>query len=66
MLLITNCFTITIKGVISDLIGVLYLFCFHCTYDDRVGRRNSGVRSGIERLTVETVDTLYKTSVIRN
>ena len=66
MLLITNCFTITIKGVISDLIGVLYLFCFHCTYDDRVDSRNSGVRSGIERLTVETVDTLYKTSVVRN
>ena len=41
VLLITNCFTITIKGVISDLIGVLYLFCFHCTYDDRVDRRNN-------------------------
>ena len=39
VLLITNCFTITIKGVISDLIGVLYLFCFHCTYDDQVDRQ---------------------------
>ena len=66
MLLITNCFTVTIKDVISDLIGILYLFCFHCTYDDRVDRRNSGVRSVIERITVETEDTLYKTSMIRN
>ena len=31
-----------------------------------VDRRNSGVRTGIEWLTVERVDTLYKTSVIRN
>ena len=60
MLLITNSFTVAIKGVISDLIGVLYLFCFHCTYDDRVDRRNSGVRSGIKPLTVKTEDTLYK------
>ena len=44
VLLITNCFTITIKGVISDLIGVLY-FCFHCTYDDRVDRRNNTIFS---------------------
>ena len=42
--------------MISGLIGVLYLV-FHCTYDDQVDRRNSGVRSGIERLTVETEDT---------
>ena len=55
-----------LKLVIIDLIGVLYLFCFHCIYDDRVDRRNSGVRTGIKRLTVETVDALYKTSVIRN
>ena len=48
--------------MISDLIGVLYLFCFHCTYDDQVGRRNSGVRTGIQRLTVERVDTLYTVS----
>ena len=40
VLLITNCLTVKIKGVISDLIGVLY-FCLHCTYDDRVDRRNS-------------------------
>ena len=66
MLLITNCFTVTIKSVISDLIGVLYLFCFHCTYDDQVDRRNSGVRTGMKRLTVETLDTLYNTSIIRN
>ena len=68
VLLITSCLTVKIKSVISDLIGVLsaYLFCFHCTYDDRVDRRNSGVRSGIEWLTVEKVDALYKTSVIRN
>ena len=39
--LIKNCLTVKIKGVISDLIGVLYLFCFHCTYDDRVDRRNN-------------------------
>ena len=39
VLLITYCFTVTTKGVISDLIGVLYLFCFHSTYDDRVDRR---------------------------
>ena len=41
VLLITNCFTVIIKGVISDLIGVLYLFCFHCTYDDRIDWRNN-------------------------
>ena len=52
--------------MISDLIGVLYFVCFHRTYDDRVERRNSGVRSGIKRLTVETVDTLYKTSMVCN
>ena len=62
---ITNCLTVTIKGVISDLLGVLYLFCFHCTYDDRLDGRDSGVRSGIERLTVEIVDTLYKTDVYK-
>ena len=41
-----SCFTITIKGVISDLIGVLYLFCFHCTYDDRVDSRNN-INTGV-------------------
>ena len=44
--------------MVSDLIGVLY-FVFHCTYDDQVDWHNSGVRTGIEWLTVETVDTLY-------
>ena len=47
---ITNCFTITIKGVISDLIGVLYLLCFHCTYDDRVDRRNNILISAYNRV----------------
>ena len=39
-MLITNCFTVKIKRVISDLIGVLY-FVFHCTYDDQLDRRNN-------------------------
>ena len=38
---IQMCIRDRIKGVISDLIGVLYLFCFHCTYDDRVDRCNN-------------------------
>ena len=41
MLAFTNCFNEKIKSVISDLIGVLYLFCFHCTHDDQVDRRTS-------------------------
>ena len=39
--------------MISDLIGVLYF--------DQVDHCNSGVRSGIERLTVETVDAVSYT-----
>ena len=51
--------------VISDLFGVLY-FVFHCTYDDQVHRRNSGVRSGIERLTAVSYTHLdvYKRQVV--
>ena len=57
MLLITNCLTVKIKGVISDLIGVLYLFCFHCTYDDRVDHRNN-ILFGIQRSRGILIDNI--------
>ena len=50
--------------MISDLIGVLY-FVFHCTYDDQVDRRNSGVRTVIERNSGNS-GHIVQNEVIRN
>ena len=42
------------QGVISDLIGVLYLYCFHCTYDDQVDLRNN-INQNLMKISIKNI-----------